>query len=126
MTYNTSLTFDSNSLTCVIHGKRSLADSQIMWSEILKQIERQPVKYVLLDMHLSGRLHPNEILTGVESLYPKLIQKKLQVLVVDNNPESYHDNYLASILAEDKNIPVTLFNTFIEANKWLSEHRIND
>ncbi len=121
MSYKTSLTFESQIVTAVVEGERSSSDSMKMWDKILAAIEKHPVQYILLDMHLTGRIAPNQILNNFEKLYPKLMQLKVHIVIVDHNPDSYHDNYLSGVLAEDKNIQVSMFSSLPKANKWIFE-----
>ncbi len=119
MPYKTSLTFDNDILTCTVHGERSASESLKMWRDLISITEKHPVNYILLDLHLSGRLLPTEILSSVQKLTQKLPLNKFHVLLVDNNLDSFHDNYLASILAQEQKIQVQIFNTKEEALYWL-------
>ncbi len=122
MAYQISYTIDNKLLHCVIHGKRTKKDSLRMWKSISNHCSAQSIDFVLVEFYLTGRLLPNENLSITNKVIKLFQPFKLKLAVVDHQSESFHDNYLGSVIANQDHLIVKVFDSVKTAYAWLNQN----
>jgi len=120
VSYQISFTVDDKLLICVVQGERNYNKSINLWKQILEQVNDNNIEFLLLELHMTGRFLPNENLGITQVLIEMIKPLTLTIALVDTQAESFHDNYIAGVIAKQQNISIKIFHDLETAQLWIN------
>jgi hypothetical protein len=124
LAYKSTITIDGRLLKCKFSGERNASASTDNIKMLMREMQSRQLKFILIELNLSGRMLPQETLKSSQKTIQQLKNQDLTIAMVDYNPHSFHDNYLASVFAREENIKLKVFDKLDEANKWLKHQML--
>ena len=104
----------------MVQGERNYNKSINLWKQILEQVNDNNIEFLLLELHMTGRFLPNENLGITQVLIEMIKPLTLTIALVDSQTESFHDNYIAGVIAKQQNISIKIFHDLETAQLWIN------
>lgn len=119
MPYKTTSSEQDGVLRIKTQGKRNKDDTRAFWIQVADECRARKIERVLLVNELTGPTSVTDTYNLAARPEDLGMSRDIQIAVVAQNADTFHNNHFASLVAENRGWRVKTFGNESDAIRWL-------